>query len=206
MNKKSTLQLSVNGIIVLILATVVLVIALGFIRSFFGGVSDNFLTLIEKEPEPPIPSSSKVITLSREKIKMQHGEPEVIKAAIYNPAQGEWSNIAPVVSCSVPLANEEIKINPKTIKQREYEIFNILFMIESNLENLYLCRIEIDDYYNEFILVFEEISGGGGGGPGGGASQEICQNAENNNLCSGLDLAFGDGYRAECCSNFGLCC
>lgn len=62
--------------------------------------------------------------------------------------------------------------------------------------------------------------GGGGGGAGGGTTAapeqpavpavtsdaSICTNAENDNLCSGLDVAYGEGYQALCCSEHGACC
>ena len=38
------------------------------------------------------------------------------------------------------------------------------------------------------------------------ASSGICQNAEDEGLCSGLDLVFGQGYRDTCCDEYGLCC
>lgn len=38
------------------------------------------------------------------------------------------------------------------------------------------------------------------------ANQEICQNAENGGLCDGLDIVYGAGYRAACCSEYSLCC
>ena len=38
------------------------------------------------------------------------------------------------------------------------------------------------------------------------SSQSTCQNAENNGLCSGLDIAFGIGYRDACCNEYSLCC
>ena len=34
----------------------------------------------------------------------------------------------------------------------------------------------------------------------------ICRNAQDNGLCSGLDLVYGDGYQAACCSEHSLCC
>lgn len=37
-------------------------------------------------------------------------------------------------------------------------------------------------------------------------SSGICQNAEDEGLCSGLDLVFGQGYRDTCCDEYGLCC
>ena len=38
------------------------------------------------------------------------------------------------------------------------------------------------------------------------SSQNVCQNAENNELCDGLDLVYGLGYKAACCSEHSLCC
>lgn len=49
-------------------------------------------------------------------------------------------------------------------------------------------------------------SGGTGGGTGFSTEQTICQNAQNGNLCDGLDVAYGGGYKALCCSEHSLCC
>jgi len=38
------------------------------------------------------------------------------------------------------------------------------------------------------------------------SSQSVCQNAENNGLCDGLDLVFGEGYKSACCNEHNLCC
>ena len=38
------------------------------------------------------------------------------------------------------------------------------------------------------------------------SSQSTCQNAQNNGLCSGLDIVFGAGYQAACCAEYSLCC
>lgn len=75
--------------------------------------------------------------------------------------------------------------------------------------------------------VLQRIFGGGGGaggGSSGGSSDSgssggsssgtssyttdltICTNAQNGNLCDGLDLAYGDGYKNACCSERSLCC
>lgn len=37
-------------------------------------------------------------------------------------------------------------------------------------------------------------------------SEEVCQNAEEDSLCDGLDLVFGIGYKSICCSEHTLCC
>jgi len=42
--------------------------------------------------------------------------------------------------------------------------------------------------------------------PGSTTDQGICYNAENNDLCDGLDIVFGPGYRQGCCTEWGCCC
>ena len=34
----------------------------------------------------------------------------------------------------------------------------------------------------------------------------ICTNAQSAGLCNGLDFVYGSGYKAACCTNYGLCC
>ena len=38
------------------------------------------------------------------------------------------------------------------------------------------------------------------------SSSSVCQNAEDDGLCDALDIVFGVGYKAACCSEFSLCC
>ncbi len=38
------------------------------------------------------------------------------------------------------------------------------------------------------------------------ANFNICQNAQSGGLCDGLDVAYGEGYKAACCSEHSLCC
>lgn len=38
------------------------------------------------------------------------------------------------------------------------------------------------------------------------SNYNICQNAQSSGLCGGLDLAYGEGYKAACCSEHNFCC
>lgn len=38
------------------------------------------------------------------------------------------------------------------------------------------------------------------------ANRDYCMNAYNQELCDGLDIAFGNGYQQKCCREFGICC
>ena len=33
-----------------------------------------------------------------------------------------------------------------------------------------------------------------------------CENAASGDLCDGLDIVFGSGYKDRCCSEYSLCC
>jgi len=37
-------------------------------------------------------------------------------------------------------------------------------------------------------------------------NKNTCQNAQDSGLCAGLDIAYGAGYQAACCSEHNLCC
>ena len=57
-------------------------------------------------------------------------------------------------------------------------------------------------------------SGGSGGVSSGGSSSSTsyttsltaCTNAQNGDLCGGLDLTYGEGYKTACCLERSLCC
>ncbi len=38
------------------------------------------------------------------------------------------------------------------------------------------------------------------------STQSICQGASDGGICNGLDVAYGQGYQAACCSEHTLCC
>ena len=38
------------------------------------------------------------------------------------------------------------------------------------------------------------------------SSSSVCQNAQDNFLCDGLDIVYGIGYESACCSEHTLCC
>ena len=66
---------------------------------------------------------------------------------------------------------------------------NVTYTKESGLQHL------MQGTLRGKILLYDIIS-----------SQSVCQNAESNGLCGGLDIVYGIGYKAACCSEHGLCC
>lgn len=154
MKKRASLSLSVNAIVVLILAIVMLGLGLGFIRGMFGKVSTQVEEQIP-EPEPPIPTASNPITLSRESIITHAGSKGMIKVSAYNPTDQPWSNVKPTIGCTTTdLTINEQSANQKNVEQGEFATFNLLFAftIESPTPNTYLCQVSMQGYEKDIAI------------------------------------------------------
>ena len=79
--------------------------------------------------------------------------------------------------------------NNGNIGQKFDGSINVTYTKESGLQHLKQGTLRGK------ILLYDLIS-----------SQIVCQNAESNGLCGGLDIVYGSGYKAACCSEHGLCC
>lgn len=96
--KKGAFSLSVNAIVVLILAIIMLGLGISFVRNMFGQASQSFEELISEEPEPVTPTIRSPISLSREHIITNSGKIEVVKVSILNPLHFDWGG--PTISLS----------------------------------------------------------------------------------------------------------
>ena len=88
--KRGALEVSVSAIIIMILALTFLSLGLIFIKTMIGKLFNKFEEQISTEPEPPKPSYSKFITLSRNPIKTNDDTVEVIKISVLNPTIRNW--------------------------------------------------------------------------------------------------------------------
>ncbi len=91
-NKKGAMEISVGAIVILILAIAFLSLGLVFIKGVLGKMFMRFDEQISQEPEPPKPTLSRPITLSRNPIKTPQDEVQVLKINILNPSQDDWLN------------------------------------------------------------------------------------------------------------------
>lgn len=82
--KRASLSLSINAIVVLILAIAMLGLALGFIKTMFGKVSSQVEAIAAQEPEPRTASLSEKLTLSRETVVLRPTETTVLKFSAYS--------------------------------------------------------------------------------------------------------------------------
>ena len=91
-NKRGSLELSVSTIVTLILALTMLSIGLVFVKGMLGKMFNKFEEQIAKEPEPPKPSMSEPLTLSRNPMKAMEDTTEVLKISMLNPTSNPWQN------------------------------------------------------------------------------------------------------------------
>jgi len=98
-NKKGALALSINAIVILIIAITMLGLALGFTRGMFGKISTQIEEKISEEPEPPIPTGADTVTLSKESIITRAGETVILKISLYNPTNEDLP-FNPDVTCN----------------------------------------------------------------------------------------------------------
>jgi len=117
MNKKGSLELSVNAIVVLILAITMLGLGLGFMKGMFGKVSQNVDTAIGQNQLANPPTVNNPFTLSSNQISLARGAAQTIILAYYNEGNGDV-DFAPEYGCSsadvtgTPTAFASRKVSP----------------------------------------------------------------------------------------------
>ncbi|MBW2969492.1 hypothetical protein KY314_05270 [Candidatus Woesearchaeota archaeon] len=89
MNKKAALQLSINAIVILILAITILSLGIVFIKSQFGALTDRFAEVsaeIKSELINKIKDTGELLVFNRVEIEAKLGKPEEFYMGIKNTA------------------------------------------------------------------------------------------------------------------------
>ncbi|MFH1408697.1 MAG: hypothetical protein ABIH34_02215 [Nanoarchaeota archaeon] len=151
--KRGSLSLSINAIVVLIMAITMLGLGLGFIKGMFGKVSQNVEQMIAQEADAPRADSSHPITVSNEYKIIIAGEDQVMKVGVYNtevtPLTGFYPEITTctgAIDAAFSISSENQISNPKTIQPGERTQYNLVFTIPSTAVNgKYLCQMKVTD-------------------------------------------------------------
>jgi hypothetical protein len=152
-NKKGSMELSVNSIVILVIAIVIMGLILGFIRSKFAEVGGNLVT---NEPEPNPASYDEQMTLSRETISTIPGGQSVLKVNVYNPTNSTASNMSMTVSCPDIVAVGTIrpltvKSGYKSVTSSEQAPFIVTLSVSKNLKGSYLCTISEQNFTTKMV-------------------------------------------------------
>ncbi len=95
MNKKAALELSVTGIVVLIIAITVLGLVIFFIKTYFGQTSElvgSNIQAIKRELTDKLGQSGKLLTMNVETVEATKGANQQFVVAVKNTGQNKQGN------------------------------------------------------------------------------------------------------------------
>ena len=86
-NKKASLEISIQAIVIVVLAMTLLGLGLGFIRAMFSGITKTGETLTEQiknQIQEDLRTGDKKISFPKTQLQLDKGESEVLGVGIYN--------------------------------------------------------------------------------------------------------------------------
>jgi len=151
MKKKGSLELSVNSIVILIIAIAVLGLIIGFIYNKFQN-----LDLDVPKEDPRAPTQGAEITTSPELLSFPAGKKAGIKIAVYNPT-GVNTSVTPEIKCNWVdgTITNILKANPKTIPAYSYTIFTAVVETPRQPKDTYLCTAKGPEISVEQDIILE---------------------------------------------------
>ncbi|MBN1376813.1 hypothetical protein JW949_00585 [Candidatus Woesearchaeota archaeon] len=138
-NKKGSLELSVNSIVILIIAIAILGLALGFIKANFGSLSQKLEQSTAEIPDAPMATASEPITIHSENLIVGKGQQVPVKFSVYCPEDtGECVNtMIDIDKCDE--AFSKIDQIEKNINAGRTQQFNTLIIFSGTSGQTYLC-------------------------------------------------------------------
>jgi len=144
-NKKASLNLSINAIVVLILAITMLGLGLGFIRTMFKGATGKLSGAIESTSLKNPADSTTPLTIDRQ-ITLEAGEAQRIEIGYYNAFTQENRDVAlTTVSCDNAGVFNDLKlssISAEAVPAGESVGFNAILETESVERGTFICQIK----------------------------------------------------------------
>jgi hypothetical protein len=138
-NKKGSLELSVNSIVILIIAIAILGLALGFIKANFGSLSQKLEQSTAEIPDAPMATASEPITIHSENLIVGKGQQVPVKFSVYCPEDTNdcVNTIINVEECDEVFS--KIEQIPKDINAGRTQQFNTLVTFSGTSGQTYLC-------------------------------------------------------------------
>jgi len=98
-----------------------------------------------------------------------------------------------ITQLNVFVDDEEVPIEMSPIQPWTVGFVNITTLITKGTHSFTVKSSSVVQRFP--VIVSESIT-----------NMSICQDAETNGFCDGLDLVYGEGYRGACCTEYVLCC
>ena len=99
MNKKASMQLGINAIVILIIALAILGLAMGFITNLFQGGQEKLGSLIERTDLPVHADATNQIVFDINDLKIKEGETGKLVVSVYNSNFGDTDVFLSMPQC-----------------------------------------------------------------------------------------------------------
>jgi len=144
MNKKGSMELSVNSIVILVIAVVMLGLILTFVKTRM-----DKLTITNEVPDPIAANAGNPITLNPETISLSQGGKTNVKIGMYNthivttdPADdGTLTNVKPIFKCTGGLNIVVDQVMPQNMSVDESTVFFTVLRASAGIKGDYTCKI-----------------------------------------------------------------
>ena len=143
--RRGSLNLSVNAIVILIMAIAILGLSLGFIKGTFDKLTKDFEGAAAEEPDPAVATADEPLTMSRERIIMGSEEVDALKVGVYNTEADAVGPAGLLVDC-IPALDVEFVYSSQTRKIQPQETADYVLLIESGkvpVEKTFNCDVKV---------------------------------------------------------------
>ncbi|MFA5141646.1 MAG: hypothetical protein WC471_01595 [Candidatus Woesearchaeota archaeon] len=149
--KKADISLSVNTIVIIVLAITLLGLGLTFIRGIVGDSFGRLEKLIETTDLEKQPTAVEPLTISSD-IEIKRNSQTTAKIGFYNKASISLREVKPTISkCISTIDGEDVTELPKLITLSKTELlpsdsvgFEATIGVEGLAEGRYACRLSIE--------------------------------------------------------------
>jgi hypothetical protein len=96
-NKKASMELGINAIVVLIIALALLGLGIAFVTKLFSASQSKMVRIIDRTELPIHADSTNKMVFDATNIEMKQGQDEVLIASVYNDANSPTDNQVQIV-------------------------------------------------------------------------------------------------------------
>ncbi len=139
MRKKGSMELSVNSIVILVIAVVMMGLILGFIRSKFTDIGGGFL--VDENPAPEA-TASDPITMSRINVPVSGVKKMGLNINFYYTGSGSIQNAEPLFECNTPTVKIDGEYYGKeALASSNTDYTGNIKLSASQPKDTYLCKV-----------------------------------------------------------------
>ncbi|MBS3112778.1 hypothetical protein J4418_01730 [Candidatus Woesearchaeota archaeon] len=158
MNKKGDLSLSVNTIVIIVLAITLLGLGLTFIQTLVGGAADKIGGYIDVVDLAEKPTSSNPLVVPRE-LEVKLNSNKNVNIGFYNKGPASATNVKPILDECITLTDDTadgtitlVSLKKDSVAPSESQGYKAVLTVEDVPEGNYICTLTMEASSDESNL------------------------------------------------------